>query len=225
MSLRYLLILLGLILIGVGLAQGGWSLLAVWFGCNFLVLGIAHVWRAHGIFGKRPDGSLPLWSWAAFCPLILYTIAGWHLLRLINREPAHNLVTDNLIVGRRLLPSEVEGEFTNYVDLTTEFSEPCAIRRSKGYLCFPILDGSAPDIGALREAIQGLRPGRTYIHCAQGHGRTGLFALALMLHTGVVRTVNEGLEKLKAVRPRVGLSVAQQQCIEEFAKICRENET
>jgi hypothetical protein len=46
-----------------------------------------------------------------------------------------------------------------------------------------------------------------------------------MLHTGVVRTVNEGLEKLKAVRPRVGLSVAQQQCIEEFAKICRENET
>jgi hypothetical protein len=36
--------------------------------------------------------------------------------------------------------------------------------------------------------------------------------------------VSEGLEKLKAVRPRVGLSTVQQKCIEEFAEICRPSE-
>jgi protein-tyrosine phosphatase len=143
----------------------------------------------------------------------------------VNPEPAQNAVTNDLIIGRRLLSREVDSEFANYVDLTAEFSEPHAIRHLSGYLCFPILDGSALEIGALRETIQRLRPGKTFIHCAQGHGRTGLFALALMLHTGVVRTVNEGLEKLKAVRRRVGLSTVQQKCIEEFAEVCRENET
>jgi hypothetical protein len=180
-------------------------------------LGIAHALGAHRIFGKRPDGSLPWWSWTAFLPLLLYTIAGWHLLRLLTREPAQNAVSKDLIVGRRLLPAELDGEFANYVDLTSEFPEPPAIRRGSGYLCFPILDGSAPDPRALRETIQRLRPGKTFIHCAQGHGRTGLFSLALLLHSGQARTINEGLEKLKAVRPGIGLSAIQRKCIEQFA--------
>src|SRR5437899_9735715 len=100
MSHRYLLVLLGLILIGVGLVQGGWALLAVWLGFDFLILGITHFRRAHGTFGKRPNGSLPVWSWMAFLPLHLYTMFGWHLLRLVNREPAQNMLTNDLIIGR-----------------------------------------------------------------------------------------------------------------------------
>src|SRR5207244_2126500 len=120
------------------------------------------------------------------------------------------------IVGRRLLPGELEGEFINYVDLTAEFAEPFAIRKSAGYVSFPILDGSAPDPESLQEFVNRLRPGRTFIHCAQGHGRTGLFALAIMLKSGAVRTVAEGLEKLGAVRPGIRLSAVQLKCIEEF---------
>src|SRR5205809_1011561 len=104
----------------------------------------------------------------------------WHLMRLISREPARNMVTQQLVVGRRLLAYEREDEFDNFVDLTAEFPEPFPIRSSPSYRSFPILDGSAPSPEALRVAVTSLRPGRTFIHCAQGHGRTGLFALAVL---------------------------------------------
>ncbi len=169
MSHRHLLILLGLVLIGTGLLERGWMLLAVWLGGGFLVLGIAHAWGYHHIFGKRANGSLPLWSWLVFLPFLLYTGAVWHVLRLISREPALNEVTEGLVVGRRLLPGEIKGDFENYVDLTAEFPEPRAIRNRAGYISFPVLDGAAPSSVALQDAIRRFRPGRTFIHCAQGH--------------------------------------------------------
>jgi protein-tyrosine phosphatase len=148
---------------------------------------------------------------------LIYTSFVWHILRLLLRESAHNEVTQELVVGRRLLPGELEGEFDNYVDLTAEFAEPLTIRRRPGYVCFPILDMSAPEADDLREFLARLRPGKTFVHCAQGHGRTGLFALAWLIQSGAVRTVGEGLEKLRAVRPRICLTRMQRRCIEEFA--------
>jgi hypothetical protein len=62
MSYQYSLTFLGLLLIAVGLFERGWLLLAVWFGCEFLVLGIAHACGIHQILGKRPDGLLTTWS-------------------------------------------------------------------------------------------------------------------------------------------------------------------
>jgi protein-tyrosine phosphatase len=212
-----LLVLLGLALTTMGVAQGGWFLISVWFGMNFLLVGLAHFGKWHRILGKRSDGTLPLWSWLVFGPLLLYTSAVWHLLRLLNREPAQNTVTTDLVVGRRLLPSETQEHFENYVDLTAEFVELARIRNSEGYICFPILDGSAPDPGALRDALKELRPGKTFIHCAQGHGRTGLFACALLLASGKARSVDEGLSMLQNVRPRVRLSRAQRACLDQFA--------
>src|SRR4030095_7030576 len=111
---------------------------------------------------------------------------------LFSREPAHTEVNEQLVIGRRLLSSEMKGDFENYIDLTAEFVEPAAIRRRDGYRSFPILDGSAPSPEALEAALSGLRSGRTFVHCAQGHGRTGLFAVALLLRSGAVRTIEEG---------------------------------
>lgn len=216
MSHRHLLILLGLVLIAIGIVERGWMLIAVWLGGDFLALGIAHDRGYHHIFGKRADGSLPLWSWLVFLPFLVYTSAVWHVLRLISREPAQNEVATDLVVGRRLLRGEVVGDFENYVDLTAEFPEPRAIRTRAGYLSFPVLDGAAPDTVALHNAITRLRLGTTFIHCAQGHGRTGLFTLAVMLTSGAAKTVAEGLEKLRAIRPGIGLSTVQRRCIEKF---------
>jgi len=218
MSHKYLLSLLGLILIAVGLFERGWMILLVWPGANFLVLGIAHGIGAHRVFGKRPNGTLPFWSWLAFLPLLIFTIAVWRLLPMVMREPAHNTVTEQLTVGRRLLASELDQEFDNYVDLTAEFSEPARLRGSAAYFCFPILDGAAPHPDSLREAVDRLRPGKTFIHCAQGHGRGGLFALAVLLKSGAAHNVEDGLRMLKAVRPGINLSRAQRTCIEAFAR-------
>ena len=216
---RPLLLLLGASLIACGLHEGGWLLfLFLWLGCNSLVLGAAYFLGAHGVYGKRPDGSLPLWSWVLFAPLLIYAFAVWRLLRLFIREPAFNSVTERLVLGRRLLASEMQNDFDNWVDLTAEFSEPRAIRQSRNYVSFPVLDGAAPAPEALARAIDRLRPGRTFVHCAQGHGRACLFALAFLLKSGQARDVEEGLRLLKAVRPRVTLNRAQRACIELFAQ-------
>ncbi len=138
-----------------------------------------------------------------FLPLLIYTTAVWRLIRLLRREPARNAVTEQEVVGRRLLAFELEGEFDNFIDLTAEFPEPSAIRRSPSYRRFAILDGSAPRPEALHAAVASLWPGRTFIHGAQGHGPTGLFALAVLLSSGVARNVEDGLRMLSAVRPAI----------------------
>jgi protein-tyrosine phosphatase len=214
---RYSIPLLGLILIVLGVSRGGCLLPALWLGVDFLILGIAHIKNRPGIFGKRADGSLPFWSWLIFLPLLIYTNLVWRIACFLSREPAQNTVTNNLVVGRRLLPSELNGEFVNFIDLTAEFPEPPIIRRLKAYQCFPILDGGAPSVEDLNHAIDRLSPGRTFIHCAQGHGRTGLFALAVLLKQGLVRNPDEGLQKLRASRPGIRLNKVQRQCIEKFA--------
>jgi hypothetical protein len=218
MSYRHLLTLLGVALIVFGLVERGWLLVAVWLGGDFLIIGVAHGRGCHRVFGKREDGRLPMWSRVLFLPLLIYTAVVWHLVRLFSREPAHNGVTEQLVVGRRLLASELDAEFDNYVDLTAEFSEPSAIRQSPSYRSFPILDGAAPKPEALRAVVTSLRPGRTFIHCAQGHGRTGLFALAVLLSSGVARSVEDGLRMLQKERPGIRLSRDQQRCIEMYAK-------
>ena len=218
MSNRHVLTLLGIVLVVFGLVERGWFLVMVWFGCDFLVLGIAHTRGLHRVFGKRADGTLPLWSWLVFLPLLIYTAVVWHLIRVFSREPACNAVSDQLVVGRRLLSFEAEGQFDNFVDLTAEFSEPPSIRRSPSYRSFPILDGGAPTPEALRAVVKSLRPGRTFVHCAQGHGRTGLFALAVLLSSGVVRNVDDGLRMLMAARPGIRLNREQFRCIQGYAR-------
>jgi hypothetical protein len=216
-SYKYSLPILGGALVAYGLIERGWWLVVSWLGVNFMILGVAHAKGWHRILGKRPNGALAWWSWVIYLPLLTYTLGVWHLMRWLSREPRINVVTNDLVVGRRLLSSELEGEFANYVDLTGEFAEPSGVRCSPSYRNFPILDGSAPHPDTLRAAVASLKRGRTFIHCAQGHGRTGLFALAVLLHQGSVKSVEEGLQRLRAVRPGILLNRDQRECIQTYA--------
>jgi protein-tyrosine phosphatase len=202
-----------------GVRAGLWGLPLVWFGANFLVLTLAYLKRAHHIFGKRPDGTLPLWSWIFFLPYFAYTNLIWRLMQSVSREPACNEVSGQLLIGRRLLGSELPEGISNYVDLTAEFQEPRRARKLPGYLSFPVLDAGAPEPQALKRVIESLKPGRTLVHCAQGHGRTGLFALATLFAERAVSSVDEGLHRLQSVRPRIRLNREQRGCIDEFARL------
>ena len=210
--------LLGIVLVVEGIMERGWMLLAVWAGSNCIALGWAMARGKHHLFGKRPDGSIPPWSCVVFFPFLATTYAVWNLTRLVRSEPAYNIVNEQLVVGRRLLPSEWREECDNYLDLTAEFSEPAALGKLPAYVSFPILDASAPSPGSLEELLRRLKPGRTFVHCAQGHGRTGLVAIAILLKSGAASTVEEGLQMLKAKRPAVGINALQRKCAEDYSR-------
>ncbi len=223
MSYRHLLALLGLGLILIGALEGGWAWLAVWVGCDLVALAFAYARGIHRMFGKRPDGTLPLWACLVFLPMLSYMSAVWQLARIFSRKPARSVVTARLVVGRRLLASELDGQFDNYVDLAAEFAEPSVIRRSSAYRSFPILNDAAPSPEALHIAVRSLKPGRTFIHCGRGYGRAGLFALAALLASGVAHSVEDGLRMLTAVRPGIRLNREQRKCIQMYADLWSAN--
>lgn len=219
MSYRYSLTFLGFVMIAFGVIEQSWALLFVWLGVDLVLLGIAHARGSSRVFGKGRNGELPVWSWCVFLPLHLLNNLLWHSIRLLSSEPAQNTVTDRLVVGRRLLAKEVEGSFDNYVDLTAEFAEPTPIGKSPAYVLFAMLDGSAPSPEVLRATVASLRPGRTFVHCAQGHGRTGLFALALLIDSGQASNIQDGLCLLLTARPRIRLNREQRRCIEQYVRL------
>ena len=200
-----------------GFLQNPWQFLMCWPGLNFLLLGIAHAAHAPGIFGKRRDGSLPWWSWVLFFPLYLLAHLCWQLLRLLSREPPWAQVNESLLVGRRLLAGELPRPDLTVLDLTAEFAEPAGIVRSSDYHCFPVLDAAAPGAASLRECLLALPPDDKplYIHCAQGHGRTGMAAAAWLVLHGFAPDAERALKQLKSVRPGIGLQRTQRRLVDE----------
>lgn len=192
------------------------QILLVWLLLDFVIMGIACQFGWSRLFTKRANGVLGLPGWIFFGPLLGYTWIFWTVLRVARREPACNKVTSNLWVGRRLLPHEVPETFAVYLDLTAEFTEPRAIRNLPSYRCFPILDTMAPTPEALRQEINSLPAGIMFVHCAMGHGRTGLFAAALLLYRGEASSVEESLTLLQRARPGIALKDRQRRCLEAF---------
>ena len=181
----------------------------LWFGFSFMVLGLAYWLRRVALLGKRPDGSIAWWSWLALLPLHLLIHVVWHLARLCTRERSIDFISEQFAVGRRLSPTELPPAVELVVDLTAEFPEPTGVRQGRDYRLFPILDASVPDIRALREFIASLPDVITYVHCAQGHGRTGLFSIAYLVQRGVCATAAEALAVLTAARPGIVLNREQ----------------
>jgi protein-tyrosine phosphatase len=209
--------LLALAISTLSLHWGGPWLFGLWLAMDFLLLGLAHARGWNRIFGKRADGTLSIWSWLVYGPLLLFSHAVWHVLRNVSREPVVQEVAPQMSAGRRLLGHELPGPFDNLVDLTSEFAEPSQLRQLAGYVSFPMLDGAAVDPQDLLAVIRRLRPGTTFVHCAQGHGRTGLFCAALLLERHLAANPAAALEQLQSVRPGIRLSRHQRSCLDRFA--------
>lgn len=85
----------------------------------------------------------------------------------------------------------------------------------------PVLDGTAPSVARLRDAVawcQGHRAaGRSVlVHCAHGHGRSALVAAAVLLASGQASDPQQALEQLRAARPGVNVSPRQRAALEAY---------
>ncbi len=201
-------------------ALGGWALLLFWPGASFGLAGTAYAGLGPRLFGKRSDGSLTTFSAAVLLPYLLYTWSLWHVWRLCTREAPYHELYDGVIVGRRLLPHEFPERVTEVFDLTAEFPEPSPIREKGVYHCYPTLDATPLEPTVLLQAAKQVLETTevAYLHCANGYGRTGTLAAAVLLLGGHVETVDDALQYLGNCRPGVRLNSQQNAALLEFAK-------
>jgi len=209
-------LILGGLVSYLAVSLGGWWHLLHWFSLSLFTQSAGYASLGSRVFGKRPDGRIPTWSKIIHLPYMVYSVCTWQLTRMLSRENPTVIVTDDLILGRRLQAGELPAHVANYVDLTSEFEDPVQIRKSTKYVNLPILDAGVPSQDALHSVIARLKPGTTFVHCAQGHGRTGLFALALLAYRHRIRSFDEGMALIKAARPGVGLNKTQETFIRNY---------
>ncbi|WP_164021805.1 tyrosine-protein phosphatase [Pyxidicoccus trucidator] len=201
---------------------GAWWLL-LWPAVGFAAVALAYAGGGPRVFGKQPDGRMRPEALLVLLPYLLLTWGTWHLARKLSREPPHAEVVPGLRVGRRLLSGELPPGTGAVLDLTSEFIEPRGIRTACRYVSLPILDASTLPVDRVAPVLRELATLREplYVHCAQGHGRTGMLAAALLLARGEAPDARTALTLVQRARPGVRLSPAQEHALEELASALR----
>lgn len=214
MKYGFAFLIVALLLLLYALQQGGWFYGLLYPALSFMLVATAYLGVGPRVFGKRACGKRSWLSTMLLLPYLLFSLATWHLIRLLSRESAIAKLDGDLYLARRLRIGELPESVNSVVDLTCEFSDPMST--SIDYLCVPILDASSPSAQELSEIADRIlalaKP--TLIHCAQGHGRTGLVAAAVLLRSGRAKSSAEALAMIKAVRPGVELNAVQQRAVE-----------
>ncbi|HZI10998.1 MAG TPA: tyrosine-protein phosphatase [Myxococcus sp.] len=119
------------------------------------------------------------------------------------------------------MPERARGSWESsrtVLDLTSEFIEPRPIREACRYVSLPILDASTLPVDRVAPVLRELaaQPTSLYVHCAQGHGRTGMIAAALLVALGAAPDAQAALAQVQRVRPGVRLSPAQERALAEL---------
>lgn len=220
----------GIAFSAVAIAQvlfGVWSglwwllLLLLWPAISVFVVSLGYFWGSALLFGKRPNGSRALAASIVLLPYTVVALVVWRIQSMVLREAAWQVVNDRLIVARRLLAHEMPDNVDMVLDLTSEFRDPATIRTQAGYRCLPVLDGGSISAEELIPALRELAPSegkRVLIHCANGHGRTGMTSAAWLLLHGDARSAEEAVAMVQAVRPGVKLKAGQWEVVREVGK-------
>ncbi|MBX3449445.1 MAG: hypothetical protein KF777_07800 [Planctomycetaceae bacterium] len=206
--------------------RGGAYVLLAWPALSFGIVSITYFTNEARWFGKRGDGSRHWLATAALLPYITFAHAVWRMQVFLSREPAISLVNDSLAVSRRLLAHEVPADVDVVCDLTCELVDPESVRAKPGYCCHPILDAGACAASELIALARRLPPSsdrRLLIHCANGHGRTGMFAAVWLLTHGFAETVDDSLATLQTARPGIGLRTRQRRLVAEAYSLLRDS--
>ena len=187
------------------------SLFYVWPALNSSYFGTAYVFNAPKLFLKSKAGKIPLPVILVNLPWLLFQNIIWNIERLVSNEnPYDRIDGTNITIGRRLQTDEYPNDIDVVVDLTCEFTEPKL--DSSAYINLACLDGVALN-SSTRKEIRALLPiienKNIYIHCAQGHGRTAMVAIEILILTNVCRSFDEAQQMVLRSRPKAKMSKRQ----------------
>lgn len=183
-----------------------WALL--WPAANLLVASGFYFSNWAKGFGKSGSGKLAVGPALFFIPYRTGLWWVWYLFARCGSENRFDQLMDRVWIGRKLDRVESrDASFETIIDLTAEFPVVKEFTK-RDYHAFPILDGAVPGMVELLHflgiAEGALKAGKSlYIHCAQGHGRTGLFAAALLVHIGKAQDLESAMKLIHSARPRV----------------------
>lgn len=187
------------------------SWLLVWTSAScFLVCG-AYAGLGPRLFGKRANGRIAWWSILLLAPFLAIYQTLWHAVRLLGREPACHEVAPGVWLGRRPLIADLPDDIERIVDLCVEFPASAKVLGGRQYLTLPTLDAGLGDAESFRNAVQQIAadPSPVYIHCASGHGRSAMFASAILMKRRIAGSVEEAEEQLQRCRAGVRMSPRQ----------------
>ncbi|WP_339744532.1 dual specificity protein phosphatase family protein [uncultured Rubinisphaera sp.] len=198
--------------------RGSYYSVFCWPAISFLLVSIAYCFDEVRIFGKQSNGSRRCLATVILLPYLIFARLIWLLQILISSEPAYSTINDSLIISRRLRAWELPQDVTHICDLTCEFLDPLKFRENYSYICYPILDARAVDPDQLMKFAISLVPaqnGKLLIHCANGHGRTAMFAAIWLLVHFKTNSSEEAIEILKASRPAIRLKPIQKKVVDQ----------
>jgi protein-tyrosine phosphatase len=192
-----------------------------WASLSFGLVGLAYLFNKPELFGKNDSGKQNVISIFVLLPYLLYLWGTWRLLRLFKSENAIDQIDETIFIGRRLSKKELPEEIITVVDLTCEFAEDRSIVENTDYHNFQILDASIPKSDKLASFIKKISAinHSIFIHCAEGHGRTALVAVLILVAKGKATSVSDAYKILKTKRPLVKLNRAQRRCAEKTSKL------
>jgi protein-tyrosine phosphatase len=211
MKIGFLYTLIGTLAAAYGLQDWTVRWLLCWFGLAYLMVGAAYLGKSSRILGKKPNGKLSICAQMALFPYLSITWVIWYAMRIFRKEPPYHQVLPDLYVGRRLLSNEYPDNFNAVLDLTSEFNEPRAVLTRYDYYSLPILDGCGiSDLTLITQLRKIFEEDRVlFIHCAEGHGRTGMVAAAAMLLKGIADQPEAAIRFVQNRRPKVRLNQEQ----------------
>lgn len=210
-NLLFVLLVVSIFFIQRGIVRGGYiyyipMIISLWCATAAGLLSSAYQTNDSLAFGKLDNGTQPWYAKLSFLPYLIPLWIRQFIITRCTKEPAYNELLPGIFIGRRLSKaSQLPEGCTTIVDLAAEFPEAKSIRKLPGYKSFPILEASVRSKEELREFIATLPERGIYIHCGQGHGRTGFFSAAFLLERGYAKTLEEAEAKLVAVRPKLKL--------------------
>ena len=220
MKPAFLFTIVGTLAIAYGVQDLTVGWLMCWVGLAYLLVSAAYLGVGPRIFGKKPNGRLSIYAQLALFPYLLITWTVWYALRVFRKEPPYHQVLQDLYIGRRLLSGEYPNGFDSVLDLTCEFNEPNAVVARHRYYSLPILDACGATDANLLLQLQKIidEAGVLFIHCAEGHGRTGMVAAVALLLKGVANQPEEAMRFIQNRRPKVRLSHEQTRTVSEVWK-------
>ncbi len=199
--------------------QRGWAVGYVWHIATVVslwalaILGIlyaSYMENEPWCFGKREDGTISIVGRFVFFPYFFILWVRHLIIVQLSHENPYDELCEGVFIGSYPRNGRIPEGTKVSVDLMAEAAASKLERKTiEHYVAFPILEAGIRSVEDLIQCIDALPETGVYIHCAQGHGRTGFFTCAYLLRRGKVQTLPQALEWLRRVRPKAKLRQGQ----------------